>query len=88
MARRTRIGDDPPPGFEERLLKNLGIGPTGDYPAGKLGPDDEGGIAIGVSNTGKLVRIDFGTPCRWIAFPKEQAQELARLILKHAEDLE
>jgi hypothetical protein len=61
------------------------IGPTGEFPHGKMGPDDEGGInvAVGIDEFG-LVRFVFGKPVTWLSLPREQAVEFAKLILTKA----
>jgi hypothetical protein len=63
-------------------------GPTGDFPHGKLSPDDEGGINVALSHftapDGTLmVRLDYGKPVSWLALPRVQAVAFASLILKH-----
>lgn len=62
------------------------FGPTGSHPQGVLNDDDEGAIKIGVAyDPGNgVVRVDFGKPVAWLAFPPEQAIELAKMILKKA----
>jgi hypothetical protein len=60
------------------------IGPTGEFPLGKLNADDEGGINIAIGSESGNVRIDFGEPTAWIALPPDQALAFASLIVKHA----
>lgn len=65
------------------------LGPTGDYPHGKLSEDDEGGINVALSHHiapdgARMVRLDFGKPVAWLSLPREQAVAFALLILKHA----
>ena len=60
------------------------LGPTGDYPRGKFGPDDEGGLNIGITQKDGVVVVNFGTPVAWFGMPPEQAIEFAKNILKHA----
>jgi hypothetical protein len=60
------------------------LGPTGDYPRGKLDETDEGGIAIAISQYRETVRVDFGKPTAWFALPPDQALAFASLIVKHA----
>jgi hypothetical protein len=61
------------------------FGPTHDYPDGSLGPDDRGGLQIGVAHDSKgNVIINFGTELNWIGFPPDQAIQLAKLIMTHA----
>jgi hypothetical protein len=59
-------------------------GPTGDFPLGKLNETDEGGLQMAISSEGGCVRLDFGKPTAWIAFPPDQALALASLIVKRA----
>ena len=65
------------------------IGPTGDYPHGKLSPDDEGGLNVALSHFtapdgSRMVRLDFAKPIRWLALPRSEAVEFASLIIHHA----
>jgi hypothetical protein len=64
---------------------NNKFGATGKFPRGSLGPHDEGGLQMGVAHDehGNVI-MNFGKPVAWIAFPPEQAIELAKLILHHA----
>jgi hypothetical protein len=60
------------------------LGPTGDFPHGRLNDDDEGGIQIAISRENGVVRIDFGEPTAWIGLPPALALEFAATIAKHA----
>lgn len=60
------------------------LGPTGNFPQGKLKSDDEGEIKIGVTNDKGKVIIDFGKPVAWIGFDPAQAKEIGRLLNLHA----
>lgn len=61
------------------------LGPTGDYPHGKLNPEDEGGLQMAITHDSKgNVRIDFGVPVAWLAFPSDMAITFANLVLYHA----
>ena len=66
------------------LKKRLNLGATGAFPEGKLNPTDEGELRMAVSSANGLVRIDFGKPTAWVAFPANQAKELAALLMRHA----
>ena len=69
----------------KRLIHDLNIGATGEYPAGKMSPYDEGAIRLAVADDGRgNVRIEFGKPVAWLAMPKEQAVEFALVILRNA----
>ena len=62
------------------------LGATGQYPEGKLNPDDEGEIAfaIGADKPNKKVLIDFGKPVAWIAMTPDQATQFARILIEKA----
>jgi hypothetical protein len=64
------------------------LGPTGDFPQGKLSADDQGGLNVALSHHVApdgtvMVRMDFGTPVAWLSLPQEMAIEFALSILKH-----
>lgn len=69
------------------LVEGEPLGSQGSYSDGQLSEDDEGDMKLMISRQGGCVRIDFGKPVGWLAFPKEQALGLAGLIAKHAEAL-
>jgi hypothetical protein len=61
------------------------IGPTGDFPQGALGPDDQGGLNIGIAHDQHgNVHVKFGTEVKWIAMPSDKAISFAKLIMHHA----
>lgn len=60
------------------------LGPTGEFPRGQLGPNDQGALRIAVTTWEGVVRIDFGTPVAWFGLPPDQAIEFAKNIMKHA----
>lgn len=61
------------------------LGPTGDFPHGRIVPHDEGGLMFGVTVFNGRVIFDFGKPIRSIGFTREGALELAELIRQRAE---
>jgi hypothetical protein len=65
------------------------LGPTGDYPRGKLRADDEGGIQVGVRADAEkqVVMIAFGGPVAWFGLPKAEALAFAEMIATHAKTL-
>jgi hypothetical protein len=71
---------------EEKCVAKGLLGPTGEFPDGKLREDDEGELAfaVGVVRTGDVF-MDFGKPIRWLAFPPEQAQDVAKMLKLNAE---
>ena len=54
------------------------IGPTGQFPEGRLNQDDEGEIAIAICADHGNVVIQFGKPVAWLAMPPEQAESRLR----------
>lgn len=60
------------------------LGPTGRFPEGKLNPDDEGEIAIGVAYVEGKVVFDFGKPIRSLGLTPKQAFEIAGLLQRQA----
>ena len=63
------------------------VGATGQYPHGRVGPDDQGGLKSALYiREGKLV-LDFGKPLSWLAMTKAEAQTLAVGLFKKAEGL-
>jgi hypothetical protein len=59
-------------------------GPTGDFPAGKLNDEDEGGLRIAVGSERGNVVIAFGKPVAWIGMPPQEAADLATMIIRNA----
>ncbi len=67
------------------LLDTTGfIGATGLHPAGKLTPQDEGGIQFRVGSENGKVVLDFGSPVHWVGMDAQQAAELASSLMKWA----
>lgn len=60
------------------------LGPTKEFPHGKIVPHDEGGLIFGVTVFNGRVIFDFGKPIRSIGFTREGALELAELIKQRA----
>jgi hypothetical protein len=59
-------------------------GPTGDFPDGKLTPDDEGGLNVAMGITEGRVFIDFGKSITWLAMLPADAIEFAQAIIDKA----
>jgi hypothetical protein len=59
---------------------------SGEFPSGKLNPDDQGAlmVAFGVDR-GKVI-LAFPKPIDWVALEPEQARESAELLLERARD--
>ncbi len=62
------------------------IGATGEFPAGKLNDDDEGGLQMAIFTKDENLIIEFGTPVHWLGMSKAEAKEFARAILKKADE--
>jgi hypothetical protein len=75
------------PGMSRKLREQLGLGATGDYPQGRLTPDDEGGLCIAIGARDGKVIVDFGKAVSWIGFDPQQALELAASIEKRAREI-
>lgn len=56
----------------------------GEYPDGKLSPDDEGGLAMAVGHVSGRVKLQFPKPVAWIALSPDDAIALAQLLIDHA----
>lgn len=65
-------------------MKIKDIGPTYDFPEGKLDSTDEGGLDIAVSTYKGNVRIDFGKSVTWIAMGPALAKEIAHSLMRQA----
>lgn len=66
------------------------LGPTGQFPDGTLGPDDEGELqfALGHDKQRGNVVIQFNTPVSWLAFSPDEARQLAASLINHARALD
>lgn len=69
--------------IEKRSLKEPEHpGSTGQYPQGKLTPDDLGEIKIRVGMKQDKVIIDFGTSVAWVAMTGNQSIDMGNMLLK------
>lgn len=59
-------------------------GALGDFPLGKLTPQDEGAIQFAVGDKDGKVTLDFGTPVHWLAMSPQEAADLASTLIKRA----
>jgi hypothetical protein len=69
--------------------KELKPGPTGDFPDGKISPDDDGGLVFKIIKDVENQRIilDFGKNVSWLGFLPEQALEFAKILVDDATEL-
>lgn len=56
----------------------------GTFPEGKLNNNDTGALMLKVGIEDGNVRIDFGEPTSWIAFPPAMSIHLAQELIKRA----
>ena len=68
-------------------MDNEELGPTNEFPQGKLNDTDEGELKLAIGEEGGKVIIHFGTTVSWLALDKEKAYEFAELIKKRADSL-
>lgn len=61
------------------------LGPTGEYPYGKLTEDDHGALSYAVGRRGDTVIVDFGpTPVAWIGMGAQDAVDFAQALIRQA----
>ena len=96
MHQSDHHGDEKVPEFFEKLLagktgssvpKDLEslkplLGPTGEFPDGRVGPGDEGEIRLAVGSRQGHVFLAFGKEIAWLGMRPADARALARK-LKH-----
>ena len=56
----------------------------GEFPDGKLSPDDEGAVAMAVTHVDGVVKLQFPKPVAWLGLRPQEAVELAQLLIHHA----
>ena len=67
------------PGMHEAMRKLMG-----EFPDGKLNPDDSGAIAMAVGVENRRVVMRFPKPVAWVGMTGDEAYELAQMLLRHA----
>jgi hypothetical protein len=71
-----------------KAMEPVRPGSTGQFPHGKLTPQDEGGIRFMVGSKDGVVIVDFGKPVAWLGMPPSDARALAESLVKHADAVE
>lgn len=66
------------------MVENLG--PTGEFPDGKLGDNDEGEFRYRVGSMDGRVVVDFGAPMHSLGLLPDQAEELAKSLMRQVMD--
>lgn len=56
----------------------------GEFPDGKLSPNDEGALALIVGEENGRVVIRFPKPVQWIGFTADQAIDIAQSLITQA----
>lgn len=56
----------------------------GEFPDGKLNPDDAGAVAMAVGVESGRVVLRFPKPIAWVGMTGDEAFELAQCLLRHA----
>lgn len=56
----------------------------GEFPDGKLNPDDSGALAMSVGVESGRVVMRFPKPVAWIGMTGDEAFEMAQMLLRHA----
>jgi hypothetical protein len=66
-----------------------GPGPTGQFPRGKIHPDDAGEIKIAIAADRKThtVIMDFGGQVTWLGLPPEVALKMGTMLIAKAKEL-
>jgi len=64
------------------------LGPTGNYPQGKLDPTDEGELIFTISVCADFVRMDFQKKLEWLAMTPNQARVMASLLKQKADAID
>lgn len=68
-------------------MTNRDIGPTGDYPNGKLDFDDDGGIRVDLSTYRGRIILSFSVPITWLGMNPDQAITIAEKMIEYAKEL-
>ena len=63
------------------------IGATGNYPDGQISSDDGGELAVGLRIHKNNLIIGFGKDISWIGLGKEEALQLANMIIIKAGEI-
>lgn len=64
------------------------LGATGEFPKGKMHPEDEGQIKLGVTVRGNKVLLMFGKPITWLGMDPEDARKIALALMECAAQVE
>lgn len=60
-------------------------GPTGNFPLGRLRPDDDGELnVIGGVNQDGIIELRFGVAVTWMGMTPDDAEQMAQALLGFA----
>jgi hypothetical protein len=71
----------------DALAREFRLGPTGQFPQGKLTARDEGEIRVAIGTVDGKVVLNFGSSVAWIGFTPEQAREIAAAMIEQAKEV-
>lgn len=71
----------------EALTEAVKLGPTGNFPEGKLTQQDEGEFKLAITRVDGKVIMAFGTPIAWIGMTRNDAIQIGNDLIKHARKL-
>jgi hypothetical protein len=83
-----QVDTDPLRERQQELAKQLGLGPTGQFPDGKLSENDEGELLFAITIYKGTVVINFGKPIASMGLSPEQALVLARALRRRANEIQ
>lgn len=63
------------------------IGPTGDYPEGKLNEADEGGLRVAIGVHDNRIILQFGKQVSWLGMDPENAQSMGEKLIQMAQTI-
>lgn len=60
------------------------VGATGEFPDGKVGPNDEGQLQVAIAAVNGAVRVEFGKPVAFLQMYAGEARTFAGVLLSQA----
>lgn len=75
-------GSNPP--FVQKALSEHMQKLMGEYPDGRLNPDDAGAVSMAVGVEEGRVVLRFAKPVAWVGLTGNEALELAQSLIRHA----
>jgi len=77
-------GDENVPAEIEAKLHEKMKELLGEFPDGKLNPQDEGAISMAVTTEKGVVKLVFPKPVAWVGMTPQQAAQLGQDLIKQA----